>query len=433
MKTFISKRPCIYISTITLVLILSLCFMCLLSCTKSNGDEEESVQVEPNEMDVQVKTVKVETGEMPVTLKALGVLKPAMQSPANVVSLASGIVSKVEVTEGQTVEAGTIIIRLDPRQADNALAKARAAMQSVESDLQKATQGGLDLEQSELDLEAKNTEASAQQAKLDADRQKSLLAEHLTSEKSMLDAEKAMEETDRMAKAAKEKAELFRSSGRQAELNQLQAAVEQAKADLADAQLNREFMDIRAPVAGRISGLKVNVGSAVDDQTVLAHVIGDQTAVVRSWISPVDSENIEIGASVKVHPVSSEDSLSGKVISIGSELDPDTGLVPVETKLDPNQSGLSRIGETVFTEITTKLKEKGFIVPDSSIIVEDDKASLYIVDDAQIAHAIPIEILTRTAQKAVVASDGLKEGVKVITDGNYNLPDGAHVVEEQSE
>ena len=83
--------------------------------------------------------------------------------------------------------------------------------------------------------------------------------------------------------------------------------------------------------------------------------------------------------------------------------------------------------------ITSKHTVKGFIVPASSIVIEDDKASLFTVDDEQIAHAVPIEILTRTADKAVVSSESLQAGQTVIIDGNYNLPDGAHVVQETQE
>ncbi len=408
------------------------CLVLLPSCANNGGEEEgeETEEVSPADMDVQVKTVKITTGQMPVLIKAVGVLAPAMQSPALVVPLSAGNVSKVEVREGQTVEAGMVIVRLDARKADNALAKAKAGLQLVETDLKKASQGRLDMEQAELDVEAATAQATAQQAQLDADRQKSLLAENLISEKAVYDAQKALEEADRRAKAAREKAVLFQKSGRAIELAALQAAVEQAKAELAGAEFERENMDIRAPVSGRISGLKVNVGSSIDDKTVLAQVIGKTTAVIRLQLSAVDVENIQLGASVSIRPISSKELISGRVISIGCELDADTGLVPVEAQIDPNQSGLARIGETVFAEITSNRRVMGFIVPASSIVIEDDKASLFTVDDKQIAHNVPVEVLTRTADKATVSSDALKEADKVIVDGNYNLPDGTHVVEE---
>jgi HlyD family secretion protein len=420
-----------------LALLVSLtCFFCLLtlsSCKGGGGEEDESDEVSPADMDVQVKIVKIETGEMPIMVKAVGVLTPAMQSPAMVVPLTAGIVSKVEVSEGQMVEAGAIIVRLDARRAENELAKAKAALSVVEADLKKASEGGLDIEQLDLDLEAAQTQGDAEQAKLDYDRQKVLLAENLISEKAVNDAQKTFEENQRKAKAAKDKADIFRKSGRDLELAQLKASVEQAKAEVTSAEFERQTMDIHAPQSGRISGLKVNVGSSVDDKTIVAQVIDKQTAIVRLQLSPTATENIEIKAAVVVRPISSKESLSGRVVSIGCELDDQTGLVAVEAQLEPDQQKVMRIGETVFAEIETNKKVKGFIVPASSISIEDDKASLFTVDDKQIAHAVPIEILTRTSDKAVVSSEALQTGAKVIVDGNYNLPDGTHVILEPTE
>jgi HlyD family secretion protein len=421
-----------FIPAITITLVLFVFVVLSPSCSNGSGGEEETQEISPSDMNVQVKTVTIETGEIPVTVKAVGVFVPRMQSPALVVSLIPGIVSKVEVREGQTVEAGTVIIRLDPRKSENALAKAKAGLHFVESSLQKAAHGGLDTEQSDLDLAAKQAEVTAEQARLESDRQKALLADHLASEKAAFDAQKALEEAERRAKAAKEKADIFRAFGREMALVQLQASVEQSKAELESAQLDREAVEIRAPQSGRISGLKVNVGSAVDDKTVLAQVIGESTVVLRFWLSPPDTQDIQLGASVIVRSAASKEPLSGRVLSIGAELDSETGLVPVEAQLDPNQSGPVRIGETVFAEITTKSNVKGIVVPISSIVVEDDKASLFTVDDKQIAHAVPIQILARTASQAVVSAEGLVAGAKVIADGNYNLPDGAHVIEEPS-
>jgi len=421
-----------FIPAIATAFVLFVLVVLFSSWLKGSGGEEEPREISSSDMNVRVKTVTIKTGEIPVTVKAVGFFVPRMQSPALVVSLIPGIVSKVEVREGQTVEAGTVIIRLEPRKSEIALAKAKAGLRLVESGLQKATHGGLDTEQSDLDLAAKQAEVTAEQARLEAERQKTLLADHLASEKAAFDAEKVLEEAERRAKAAKEKADIFRTFGREMELAQLEASVEQSKAELAAAELDHEAVEIRAPQSGRISGLKVNVGGAVDDKTVLAQVIGEHTTALRCWLSPLDTEDIRLGASVIVRTVTSKEPLSGRVVSIGAELDGETGLVPVEAQLDPNQSGPARIGETVFAEITTQSNVKGVVVPISSIVVEDDKASLFTVDNKQIAHAVPIKILARTASQAVVSAEGLVAGAKVIADGNYNLPDGAHVVEEPS-
>jgi multidrug efflux pump subunit AcrA (membrane-fusion protein) len=418
-----------------LIVLAILLFAALFPSWSSEGggeEQEEGQAVSPADMNVRVRTATVETGEMPVTIKAVGVFVPRMQSPAMVVSLIPGIVSQVDVREGQMVEAGAVMIRLDPRRSQGALAKAKAGLRVVESSLQKAVHGGLDTEQVELDLAAQQAKVAVQQARLEADRQKALLADHLASGKAAFDAQVALEEAERRAKAAEDKATIFRTVGREMELAQLDASVEQSKAELAAAQLDREVVDIRAPQAGRVSGLKVNVGSAVDDKTVLAQVIDERTAVLRFWLAPSDMQGIRPGATVTVQPGSSKESLTGRVISVGAELDSETGLVPVEAQLEPGQSGPPRMGETVLGEITTQSNVKGMIIPVSSIVVEDDKASVFTVDDKQIAHAVPIQVLARTQDRAVILAEGLAAGARVIADGNYNLPDGAHVVEEPS-
>jgi multidrug efflux pump subunit AcrA (membrane-fusion protein) len=410
-----------------------LAFVVLYSLgSNGGGGEDEMPEVSPGAMNVRVRTAPAENGEIPITVKAVGVLVPRMQSPAQVVSLIPGIVSAVQVCEGQTVETGTVIIRLDPRKSQSAVAKAEAGLRGAESGLQKAVQGGLDMEQSDLDLAAQQARVAAQQARLEADRQKALLADRLASEKAAFDAQKNLEEAERRAKAAQEKAEVFRTVGRSMELAQLEAAVEQAKAELAAAQLDRAAVEIRAPQSGRVSGLNVNVGSAVDDKTVLAQVVNGRTAVVRFWLSPADAQDIQEGAPVSIRSGTAPEPVLGRIISVGAELDSETGLVPIEAQWDAGQPGPGHIGQTVMGEITAGSSVKGIVVPVSALVIEDDKASLFTVDDQQIAHAVPVQILARTADRAAVSAPGLRAGTRVIAEGSYNLPDGTHVVEGPS-
>ena len=114
------SRKLFHLSYIFCLFFSIFCLVFLPSCAKNNGDqeqEEETEEVSPADMDVQVKTIEITTGEMPVLIKAVGIIAPAMQSPALVVPLSAGIVSKVEVREGQTVEAGAVIVRVDARRA----------------------------------------------------------------------------------------------------------------------------------------------------------------------------------------------------------------------------------------------------------------------------------------------------------------------------
>jgi len=114
-------------------------------------------------------------------------------------------------------------------------------------------------------------------------------------------------------------------------------------------------------------------------------------------------------------------------------LDPETGLIPVEAQLDPAPPIPPRVHETVFSDIVAQTAAKGFLVPASALTIEDDKASIFLVDEKQIAHAFPVTVTARSSEEAVIEGESLKEGASLIVDGNYNLPDGAHVIEEKAE
>jgi len=392
------------------------------------NEEEAAPAVAPAETQAKVKIEVIHSGELPVQLHAVGTVVARRQTPASVVSWIGGIVTGVEVRDGQMLNSGAVILRLDPRVVKNALAKAQAGLRAVEADLQKAVGGGLDATQADLDLAGAQGDIAARQARQESDRQAALLAENLTSEKAATIARQAKEETERAAKAASDKARYYRTSGRAAELARLQAAVEQVKAEVRAAELDMQSAVIRAPQRGRVVRLDAHAGRMITPGTVVAQVIGDTASAVLVHVSPADAGAVRIGALVSVRSITTQ-TLSGKVVSVGVELDPDTGLVPVEAYLNPNRL-LPRIGEAVYVDIMTKAPARGLVAPVSALSVKEDVASVFLVDANHIAHETPVRVLVRTADKAVIAGKGLADGVRVIVDGNYNLPDGARVVEE---
>jgi multidrug efflux pump subunit AcrA (membrane-fusion protein) len=392
---------------------------------KSQEEEGESAALE--EMEAQVKTAVLKTGGLPVILNAMGTCVSRPQSPVAVVSRIQDIVKEVSVLDGQAVKSGQIIARLDSRVARSNYEKAQAAFQTAEGELQNAEKGGLEIMQADLDVAAKDATVAADQAKLQSSHEDELLAENLTSGKSAQDAKAAMEIAVKKAASETKKAELFRSVGREMELKRLKAAFAQTQAELKAAQLDLDSTVIRSPLTGRIGGLKLTVGAPVDSMTVIARVSGENTMAFRLWISPQNAQELTVGFPVSVYPVLSNESIPAKIVSIGGGLDEETGLVPVDAQPVEQIPGNLRINEAVTAHIITSSNARGFLVPVSSLTIEDDKASVFLVDDKRIAHAVPVNILSRSAAQAVVEGESLKEGAPVIVDGNYNLPDGAHV------
>jgi membrane fusion protein, multidrug efflux system len=391
------------------------------------SEEEESEEAALEEMEAQVKTEPLKAGELPVILNAMGACVANRQSPVTIVSRMQEIVKEVNVVDGQSVESGQIIGRLDDRIARANFEKARTAFQTAEEELENAEKGGQDITQGDLDVAAKDATVAADKAQLESKHEDELLMDKLTSAKAALDARNVMEIAVKKAASETKKAELYRSAGRDLQLKRLKTSFAQAQAELKAAQMDLDSTVIRAPLKGNVGGLKLTVGAPVDNMAVIAHVNGTDTMAFRLWISPKDAKELTIDFPVTIYPVLTTESVSAKIISIGGGIDDETGLVPVEAlPVEQKQNNL-RINEAVTADITTGKNAHGFLVPVSALTIEDDKASVFIVDEKMIAHAVPVNILSRNADQAVIEGESLKASLTVIVEGNYNLPDGAHV------
>ncbi len=399
----------------------------LVAAVRADDDDEEEPgsALPPSETRARVRIEEAHAGEMPVRLHAIGTVAPLPQEEASLVSLAGGVVAKVLVPDGQRVDADTPIVLLDDRPMKEASAKSDAALRTVQGELARAREFGLDAQQAELDLAASQSGLAATQARREADRQQGLLADQLASEKAATEAAQAADAAERAARVASDKARWFREKGRASELARIEAAVDAAKADAQTAGRLLAAATITARRAGRVSGLSVSVGQMIEPGCVVATVVGDSGLAVRLGLAPRDADEVLVGAKASL----SGSERTGCVCSIGGGVDPDTGLVPVTIALDPAATG-PRIGEAVFVDVDVSAPAKGILVPVSALLPAEGGSRVYVVDGGDLAHATDVIVLARDVATAVVEGEGISEGTRVIVDGHYNLPDGARVVPE---
>ena len=79
------------------------------------------------------RTMEVRKGELVETAAATGVVEPNIQ--VDVKSRTSGEVVEVLVQEGQTVQAGDVLFRLDPIDAEREVERTRIALERLKSQL----------------------------------------------------------------------------------------------------------------------------------------------------------------------------------------------------------------------------------------------------------------------------------------------------------
>jgi membrane fusion protein (multidrug efflux system) len=201
----------------------------------------------------------------------------------NVTALAphvSAFIAEVLVTDNQPVQAGQVLIRLDPRDFQAALAHAAAAVAARRASLdglraQTILQGST-IRQQEADLASKTAQMNF--TVQDAERYRSLA---MTAAGSRQDAQRSAS-LEQQARGTVLAAAAALEAGRQqlkvleADTTAAEANLAQALSDLQTAQLNLGYTEIRAPIAGFVGNRAAQVGAYVTAGAYLLSVSPSQ-------------------------------------------------------------------------------------------------------------------------------------------------------------
>lgn len=191
-----------------------------------------------------------------------------------------------------------------------------------------------------------------------------------------------------------------------------------ARADLVEAETGLSYLNIEAPLAGTVLHVQASVGQHVDAGTVLAQVVNLDRLVVTAGVPARQVAGIQVGQTVFVGV---GDSLpQGKVVVLGSDVDPATGTYRVQAALPPD-TGLMP-GQ--FTQIAIVAEEHAdvLVAPEESVITRPDEGTwLVVVEDGRAVHRAVTTGL-RDGGLVEVSGDGVEEGTRIVTDEAYGLP-----------
>jgi multidrug efflux system membrane fusion protein len=324
--------------------------------------------------------VRVGTVEMlnaPLTITSNGVVEP-MQTVA-VEAQVSGTLLDVAFGEGQDVQAGQVLFRIDPRPFQAALSQAQAALAR--------------------DL------AQAGNAMRDAARYSDLAKKDYVT-KSQADQQNAM------AVAAG------------ATVTSDSAAVEAAR-------VNLSYATIRAPISGRTGSLLIRKGNLVGPGAGPLVVINQlRPILVRFTITQRDFPALQRRAAAGPVPVRlvAGDSVPvaevGELAFIDNKVDSLTGTVTAKARFQ-NAPNLLWPGEYV-TAIVELQMVNATAVPSVAVQSGQSGSYVYVVGGDKAAQVRPITIGPVIGDRTVILT-GLKAGETVVVDGQSRLTPGANV------
>ena len=309
----------------------------------------------------------------------------------------SGHVARVLADDGQLVQAGAMLVQIDPAdyhvameraQADynNSLADARASQLNVDI---SRTQSKSQIESGASGVtnaraELAQAEANAKKLHDDVARYEQLLPKQEISRQQYeqsVTAAKVADNTVVQARAHVRDAEAQLSNARVSpkqvaataeRVKNAAAAIMRAKAGLESAQINLANTGITAPVTGVIAHRTVQPGQNVSPGQELLNIVPLNGLWVTANFKETQLRSMRLGQAVDVHVDAFNRNWKGHVTAIGGATGSKTSLLPpenasgnyvkvvqripvrIELEPDANREGLLRPGMSVIPKVTVR-------------------------------------------------------------------------------
>ena len=326
---------------------------------------------------VPVSVVTAEARTVPFEVTAPGTVEP-LQTVA-VSAQVSGIVTRVRFREGEQVQAGDVLVQLDPRPYRNALQQAEAAL-------------------------ARDLIQLANARRQVARYQSLARNEYITSEQF---------------------------EGLQTAAQALEATVKADSGAVDNARLNLEYTTIRSPISGRAGSLLIKEGNLVraPGSGPLVTVNQMQPILVRFAIPasylPVVRQYQDRGLLVRAQPANDTTLLAGTLVFVDNAVDTTTGTILLKARFD-NQDGKLWPGQFVTATLVLYEERDVIVVPQAAVVEAEGGNYVYVITAQEQAETRQVT-LGRSVGEDVIVARGLAPGETVVTDGQLRLVPGVRV------
>ena len=220
------------------------------------------------------------------------------------------------------------------------------------------------------------------------------------------------------------------------------AQVEMSKADLAQAQLELGYTEVRSPISGHISERNADLGTLVGPgaKSLLATIVKSDTVLVDFNMTALDylkskERNVNLGQrddSRQWEPYvtvtmadGSEYPFRGPVDFADPKVDPKTGTFSVRAEM-PNPGRSLLPGESTRVRLLMDVRENAIVIPAKAIDIQKGGAYVYVVRTDSIVERRYVETGPEV-DNAIVVERGLASGENIIVEGYHKVKHGMKV------
>ncbi|ANN96098.1 TPA: efflux RND transporter periplasmic adaptor subunit [Legionella pneumophila] len=176
---------------------------------------------------------------------------------------------------------------------------------------------------------------------------------------------------------------------------------------------------VNAPIAGIIDARNINLGQAVEPNTVLFHISNRDKLLVVAQVYEEDLGKVKVGQEVNVHVLSyPKQTFPGQVTLIEPNLDPLTRTVNVRITLD-NKEGLLKPGMFVRANVILTHNKAALTVPNAALLQADNQQFVFVQNGGTYKR-VDVKVGAVEDDYSEII-DGLVPGDLVVTQGNLEL------------
>ncbi|UAK26366.1 MdtA/MuxA family multidrug efflux RND transporter periplasmic adaptor subunit [Sphingomonas nostoxanthinifaciens] len=372
-----SRRNALLVG-IALVVVFALLWA--ITHSSSSADGAGGATGRRNRPSATVGIAKVVSGDMPVSLSAIGTVQPIVT--ATVRPQLSGNIFTINFTEGQVVAKGQLLAQIDPRPYRLALAQAQA---------------NLARDQAVLNL-----------AHVDLQRYQTLLAQDSIARQQV--------------------------QTQAATVKQDEGTVAADQAAIGTAKLNLQYTSITSPVSGRVGLRQVDIGNYVTPGDTTGIVVITQTTPIDVTFAlpqvnlPTVLARRRAGDTLAVTATDQAGTTTlaeGRFLTFDNQIDATTGTVKAKARF-PNPDSKLFPNQFVNASLLVDTLHNVAIVPVTAVRHGAQGDFVFVLQGDHTVKLQQVKLGPADGTRVAIAS-GVAAGQTVITEGADNLDDGSKV------
>jgi len=209
----------------------------------------------------------------------------------------------------------------------------------------------------------------------------------------------------------------------EAQLQEALALLESARAELTRAQLDLQYMSVRAPFAGALQARKVEIGDFVARGDPIATFVDNRTVIVSANLSEFDARFVDVGDTAEARLATGE-TVHGRIRYVAPVADEATRTFVVELEV-ANADGKLRAGGTAELRVPAEKVFAHRISPSLLTLDDAGNVGVKIINDAGNVEFVVADIALSSNEGIWIA--GLPVTATIITVGQGYVADGAVV------